>query len=415
MDSNAEKLNAALNDRARQLNEILIARTREINESLTGGERTISTTLDDVLSKLNSALDEKGSSFRQSLQSSVDDTIMDLDLRSGFFDERLQATVAQLSTSFDERVAEFTNAFDKRAGSLDTKLIGEPQPHQRYDDGQFGLIERHPEFEHRAPWRVAHRPVLRTGHCPCHQPGSAWKARWRARFPKSPRPSHTHTTGMTSALSHATSEISLALASGTSELHNNLAARADGIPRYVAVHDLRPQLCRLRGTEQITSAFGRADELNTMISRRAADITQALELRARADRRSDGRSRRCAECCPRRHPGPFQSTLASRSDAIINAVSGSHERLADTLDDKAMTLAISLDESQNRFEDTIAKRAEAIAASIASGHEKLADTLDDQGNGTRHFPQRRAVPPGRYAWPSCRCRRKPAGRQPRKA
>src|SRR6478735_3677917 len=68
MDSNAEKLNAALNDRARQLNEILIARTRDINESLTGGERTISTTLDDVLSKLNSALDEKGSTFRQSLQ-----------------------------------------------------------------------------------------------------------------------------------------------------------------------------------------------------------------------------------------------------------------------------------------------------------------------------------------------------------
>jgi hypothetical protein len=123
MDSNAEKLNAALNDRARQLNEILIARTREINESLTGGERTISTTLDDVLAKLNSTLDERGTSFRHSLQSSVDDTIMDLDLRSGFFDERLQATVAQLSTSFDERVAEFANAFDQRAGTLDTTVM----------------------------------------------------------------------------------------------------------------------------------------------------------------------------------------------------------------------------------------------------------------------------------------------------
>ena len=48
---------------------------------------------------------------------------MDLDVRSGFFEERLQTTVAQLSTAFDERVAEFTDAFDKRSGSLDTKLI----------------------------------------------------------------------------------------------------------------------------------------------------------------------------------------------------------------------------------------------------------------------------------------------------
>ncbi|RVO85878.1 kinesin, partial [Sinorhizobium meliloti] len=123
LDANTEKLNAALNERARQLNETLIARTRDLNESLRIGQQAISGGLDDVLSSLNSALDEKGASFRQSLKSSADDAIMDLDLRGGFFEEKLQTTVGQLASAFDERFHEFASAFDKRASQLDTKLM----------------------------------------------------------------------------------------------------------------------------------------------------------------------------------------------------------------------------------------------------------------------------------------------------
>lgn len=48
-----------------------------------------------MLDKLSTTLEEKGLSFRQSLQSTADDAIMDLDLRSGLYEERLQATVGQ--------------------------------------------------------------------------------------------------------------------------------------------------------------------------------------------------------------------------------------------------------------------------------------------------------------------------------
>ncbi|WP_418949279.1 hypothetical protein [Rhizobium leguminosarum] len=175
MDSSTEKLNAALNERTHQLNEILIARTREINESLTSGERTIGGTLDDVLSKLNNALDEKGASFRQSLQTTADDAVMDLDVRSGFFEERLQTTVAQLSTAFDERVSEFTSAFDKRTGSLDTKLMESLARINETLTGGSDLDRRHPEFRHRPPWFVDDRPVAGARHRARHRPRSAGK------------------------------------------------------------------------------------------------------------------------------------------------------------------------------------------------------------------------------------------------
>ena len=123
LDANTEKLNAALNERARQLNETLIARTRDLNESLSVGQQAIAGGLEDVLATLNATLDEKGAHFRQSLRSSADDAIMDLDLRGGFFEEKLQTTVGHLATAFDERFHEFASAFDKRASLLDTKLM----------------------------------------------------------------------------------------------------------------------------------------------------------------------------------------------------------------------------------------------------------------------------------------------------
>ena len=123
LDANTEKLNAALNERARQLNETLIARTRDLNESLNIGQQAITGGLDDILNTLNATLDEKGANFRQSLKSSADDMIMDIDLRTGFFDEKLQTTVGHLATAFDSRFHEFATAFDKRASLLDSKLM----------------------------------------------------------------------------------------------------------------------------------------------------------------------------------------------------------------------------------------------------------------------------------------------------
>ncbi len=123
LDANTEKLNAALNDRARQLNETLVERTRDIAETLKGSESSITSSLDDVLSRLNSSLDERGRSFRQSLQASADDAIVDLDLRSGLFEDRFQTTIGQINATFDQRVAEFASAFDQRSGSLDSKLM----------------------------------------------------------------------------------------------------------------------------------------------------------------------------------------------------------------------------------------------------------------------------------------------------
>ncbi|MGN6548573.1 MAG: kinesin, partial [Pararhizobium sp.] len=119
LDANTEKLNDALNERARQLNETLIARTREISESLTSGQRSITGGLDEMLSSMGTALDERGARFRQALKTTADEAIMDLDLRSGFFEEKLEATIGSVTSAFDERVAAFASAFDERAGSLD--------------------------------------------------------------------------------------------------------------------------------------------------------------------------------------------------------------------------------------------------------------------------------------------------------
>ncbi|MBO9630765.1 MAG: kinesin, partial [Shinella sp.] len=73
LDTNTEKLNAALNERAKQLNETLIARTREISESLSVGQHAVTNGLDQVLQSMNAALDEKGAQFRQSLKNAADD------------------------------------------------------------------------------------------------------------------------------------------------------------------------------------------------------------------------------------------------------------------------------------------------------------------------------------------------------
>src|SRR5690606_11279240 len=53
LDTNTEKLNAALNERARQLNETLIARTREISESLAVGQHAVAGGLDHVIQTMN--------------------------------------------------------------------------------------------------------------------------------------------------------------------------------------------------------------------------------------------------------------------------------------------------------------------------------------------------------------------------
>src|SRR5690606_15786073 len=123
LDTNTEKLNAALNQRAKQLNETLVARARQMREGPPIGQQTVTGGLDHVLQSMNAALDEKGAQFRQSLKNAADDTVMDLDLRTGFFDERMQATVGQIASAFDHRVEEFAQAFDQRAGSLDSKLM----------------------------------------------------------------------------------------------------------------------------------------------------------------------------------------------------------------------------------------------------------------------------------------------------
>ncbi len=47
---------------------------------------------------------------------------MDLDLRTGLFEDRLQASIGQLSTTFDDGLEHFTSAFDKRSGTLASKL-----------------------------------------------------------------------------------------------------------------------------------------------------------------------------------------------------------------------------------------------------------------------------------------------------
>jgi hypothetical protein len=122
LDANTEKLNHALHERTKQLNETLIARTKQINESLTSGAETITSELDGVLASLNAALDEKGASFRQTMKSTADDAVMDLDVRTSFFDERLRASIDIVSSAFDSRLSEFTTAFDERSGTLDTKL-----------------------------------------------------------------------------------------------------------------------------------------------------------------------------------------------------------------------------------------------------------------------------------------------------
>ncbi len=122
LDANTEKLNAALNERARQLNETLIARTRDLNETLNFGQQTIAGGIEEMLLSINTTLDDKGQAFRQTLQSVADETIMDLDLRSGFFEDKLQATVGQLSGAFDTRFSDFADAFDRRASLLDTRI-----------------------------------------------------------------------------------------------------------------------------------------------------------------------------------------------------------------------------------------------------------------------------------------------------
>ncbi len=77
LDSGVESLNSALEERTRQLNETLSTRTLELNRNIERGQQVIGGSLDTVLDKLSTTLEEKGLSFRQSLQSTADDAIMD--------------------------------------------------------------------------------------------------------------------------------------------------------------------------------------------------------------------------------------------------------------------------------------------------------------------------------------------------
>ncbi|MGO8666428.1 hypothetical protein ACC805_37725, partial [Rhizobium ruizarguesonis] len=61
----------------------------------------------------------------------------------------------------------------------------------------------------------------------------------------------------------------------------------------------------------------------------------------------------------------IEYTLETRSAALLNAVSGTHDRLSETLDEKAMTLAISLNESKSRIEDTLEARSEAFLKAVS--------------------------------------------------
>lgn len=131
LDSGVESLNSALEERTRQLNETLSTRSLELNRNIERGQQVIGGSLDTVLDKLSTTLEEKGLSFRQSLQSTADDAIMDLDLRSGLYEERMQATVGQVNSAFDEHVAQFASAFDQRAGEPRQQADGKPRPHQR--------------------------------------------------------------------------------------------------------------------------------------------------------------------------------------------------------------------------------------------------------------------------------------------
>src|SRR5690606_25783267 len=107
LKENSAKLNSLMEERTRYLNETLAQRAFDITQAVDAGQIKIDSSLGNVLGKLTETLEEKGLSFRQSLQNSADEAVMDLDLRSGFFDEKLQATVGQITSSFDERVAEF--------------------------------------------------------------------------------------------------------------------------------------------------------------------------------------------------------------------------------------------------------------------------------------------------------------------
>ncbi|MGO7594467.1 hypothetical protein, partial [Rhizobium leguminosarum] len=52
------------------------------------------------------------------------------------------------------------------------------------------------------------------------------------------------------------------------------------------------------------------------------------------------------------------------------------DRLAETLDEKAMALAISLNESQARIEDTLETRSAALLNAVSGTHDRLSETLD---------------------------------------
>ena len=153
IDNNTKKLNTILNERARQLNETLISRTKEITESLTVGEQALNTGLDGVIESLNARLDEKAVNFRQSLQQHTEDTMSDLDSRSGFFDERLQGTISQLNATFRRARFGIHRRFRRPQRLAGCQAQRQPAQHQRYAVRQHRHDRGNSQFERYAHCR----------------------------------------------------------------------------------------------------------------------------------------------------------------------------------------------------------------------------------------------------------------------
>ncbi|MGO8658436.1 hypothetical protein ACC771_23040, partial [Rhizobium ruizarguesonis] len=73
-----------------------------------------------------------------------------------------------------------------------------------------------------------------------------------------------------------------------------------------------------------------------------------------------------------------EDTLETRSAALLNAVSGTHDRLSETLDDKAAAFATSLSEGQARIENTLETRSVALLNAVSGTHDRLSETLDEK-------------------------------------
>ncbi|MGO8485182.1 hypothetical protein AB9F39_39670, partial [Rhizobium leguminosarum] len=63
---------------------------------------------------------------------------------------------------------------------------------------------------------------------------------------------------------------------------------------------------------------------------------------------------------------------------FLKAVSGTHDRLSETLDEKATAIAASLNECQSRLQDTLESRSESFLNAVSATHDRLSESLDDR-------------------------------------